>query len=57
MLPHPPRAEPRYLNELAVLRSALTGSDFDLAWAEGREWGLKDAVSRALSLHAQASLG
>jgi len=56
-LPRPPRAEPRYLNELSVLRAALTGSDFDVAWAEGREWGLKEAVSRALLLHAPAALG
>jgi predicted ATPase/class 3 adenylate cyclase len=54
MVPQPPRAESRYLNELAVLRAALTGSNFDVAWAEGREWGLKEAVSRALSLPMSA---
>jgi predicted ATPase/class 3 adenylate cyclase len=56
-LPRPARAETRHLNEVAVLRAALTGSDFDCAWTEGREWGLKEAVSRALSLHAPANLG
>jgi non-specific serine/threonine protein kinase len=55
-LPRSPRTELRYLNEVAVLRAAQTGSDFDVAWAQGREWGLKEAVGRALSLHAPSNL-
>jgi hypothetical protein len=56
-LPRQPRAEASYLDQLAALRAALTLSGFDAAWAEGREWALKDAVSHALSLHPPADSG
>ena len=57
IVPRPPRAEARHLEDLAVVRAALTSSNFDVAWATGSDWSLKEAVSRALSLHAPAGSG
>jgi hypothetical protein len=32
------------------LRAALTTSAFDIAWRDGREWDLAQAVNRVLAL-------
>jgi predicted ATPase/class 3 adenylate cyclase/tetratricopeptide (TPR) repeat protein len=57
IVPRPPRAEARYLEDLAEVRAALTNSNFDVAWATGSAWSLKEAVTRALSLHAPTGFG
>ena len=49
-LPRAPRLEPLYRDDLGSLRAALTISDFEIAWREGREWDLTQAVNRALAL-------
>jgi hypothetical protein len=49
-LPRAPRLEPLYQNDLGSLRAALTTSAFDIAWRDGREWDLAQAVNRVLAL-------
>ena len=45
-----PRLEPLYRDDLGSLRAALTTSAFEIAWRDGREWDLAQAVNRALAL-------
>jgi predicted ATPase/class 3 adenylate cyclase len=49
-LPRAARLEPLYRDALDSLRATLTASAFDIAWREGREWDLAQAVNRALAL-------
>jgi hypothetical protein len=49
-LPRAPRLEPLYGDDLGLLRAALTTSAFEIAWRDGREWDLAQAVKRALAL-------
>ena len=49
-LPRAARLEPLYRDDLNSLRATLTASAFDIAWREGREWDLAQAVNRALAL-------
>ena len=49
-LPRAPRLEPLYRDDLDSLRTALTTSAFEVAWRDGREWDLAQAVNRALAL-------
>jgi tetratricopeptide (TPR) repeat protein len=53
-LPRLPRSEQRWTNELEATRLAL-GARFESAWAEGREWSLKTAVSHALAATRKAA--
>lgn len=48
VLPRPPRSDRRWRDEVEALRQAL-GTTFDATWAEGQQWGLKEAVRRALA--------
>jgi predicted ATPase/class 3 adenylate cyclase len=48
VLPRAPRADQRWRDEVDALRTSLGDADFDAAWAEGREWELKDAIARTL---------
>jgi tetratricopeptide (TPR) repeat protein len=48
VLPRAPRADQRWRDEVDALRASLGDAAFDAAWAEGREWELKDAVARTL---------
>ena len=53
-LPRIPRLAPVYQDDLGSLRAALTPSAFEIAWRDGREWDLDQAVNRALALDATA---
>jgi predicted ATPase/class 3 adenylate cyclase len=53
-MPRDPRSERRWNDELAAVRWAL-GAGFESAWAEGREWSLKTAVSHALAATSKTS--
>jgi hypothetical protein len=48
VLPRAPRADQRWRDDVGSVRAALGDAAFDVAWAEGREWDLQDAVSRTL---------
>ena len=48
VLPRAPRADQRWRDDVGAVRAALGDAAFDAAWAEGREWELKDAVARTL---------
>ena len=49
-LTRPARSERRWQNELAALRQASRGSDFDSAWAEGSGWAIERAIRGALTM-------
>ena len=49
-LPRPPRLEPLYRDDLGSLHAALTASAFDIAWRDGREWDLAQAVNHVSTL-------
>ena len=53
-LPRIPRLAPVYQDDLGSLRAALTPSAFEIAWRDGREWDIDQAVNRALALDATA---
>jgi predicted ATPase/class 3 adenylate cyclase len=48
VLPRAPRADQRWRADVGAIRTALGDAAFDAAWAEGREWELKDAIARTL---------
>jgi len=48
VLPRAPRADQRWRDDVNAVRKALGDTAFDAAWAEGREWELKDVVARTL---------
>ncbi len=48
VLPRAPRADQRWRDDVGSVRAALGDAAFDVAWAEGRELDLQDAVSRTL---------
>jgi len=52
-LPRALRLQRHYRDDLGSLRAALTASAFEVAWREGCEWPLDQAVNRALA-HATA---
>jgi predicted ATPase len=45
-----PHLESSYQGDLDSLRSAMSASAFDIAWREGCEWGLAQAVNRIFAI-------
>ncbi len=48
VLPRAPRGDRRWSDDVSAARQALGDAAFDAAWAEAREWELKEAIRRAL---------
>ena len=48
------RGEQRWQGQLAAIRAALPGAEFEEAWNEGREWQIDQAIRAALSTQAEA---
>jgi len=49
VLPRAPRSDLHWRDDVAAVRSSLGDAAFDAAWAQGREWELKEAIRRALT--------
>ncbi len=50
LLPRAPRLEPLCRDDLGSLRAALGNSAFEIAWRDGHEWDLAQAINHALAL-------